>query len=165
MRNLTSDTGRNFSFITGIFFSGIIAFFFFIIGKITELVKRKKTYVHILTLALICFSCNERELGNGYYFLPKYEAIDIGYPDGEAIIYKSKQEYSFSDIIVDGDVIDVKADSKFIIAKQDPIIDWKRNEGILKYFIILKKNDSLIGSLNIDEFELNLKKLGIELGF
>lgn len=32
MRNLTSDTGRNLSFITGIIFSGIIAFFIFIIG-------------------------------------------------------------------------------------------------------------------------------------
>ena len=33
MRNLTSDTGRNLSFITGIIFSGIIAFFVYIIGK------------------------------------------------------------------------------------------------------------------------------------
>ena len=43
MRNLTNDTGRNFSFITGIVFSGIIAFFVFGIGKITELTKKKKT--------------------------------------------------------------------------------------------------------------------------
>jgi phosphoglycerol transferase MdoB-like AlkP superfamily enzyme len=43
MRNLTSDTGRNFSFITGLIFSGIIAFFVFGIGKITEQIKKKKT--------------------------------------------------------------------------------------------------------------------------
>lgn len=42
MRNMTSDTGRNFSFITGLIFSGIIALFVFGIGKITELVKKKK---------------------------------------------------------------------------------------------------------------------------
>ncbi|MBC3846419.1 hypothetical protein H8K90_08510 [Winogradskyella echinorum] len=43
MRNLTSDTGRNFSFITGLIFSGIIALFVYGIGKITELIKKKKT--------------------------------------------------------------------------------------------------------------------------
>lgn len=43
MINLTSDTGRNFSFITGLIFSGIIALFVFGIGKITELIKKKKT--------------------------------------------------------------------------------------------------------------------------
>jgi len=39
MRNLTSDTGRNFSFITGIIISGIIALFVFGIGKITKSYK------------------------------------------------------------------------------------------------------------------------------
>jgi hypothetical protein len=43
MRILISDTGRNFSFITGLIFSGIIAFFVFGIGKITELINKKKT--------------------------------------------------------------------------------------------------------------------------
>jgi len=43
MRNVISDTGRNFSFITGLIFSGIIAFFVFVTGKITELIKKKKT--------------------------------------------------------------------------------------------------------------------------
>ena len=43
MRNLTSDTGRNFSFITGLIFSGIISVFVLGIGKITELIKKKKT--------------------------------------------------------------------------------------------------------------------------
>ncbi|MDO6490191.1 MULTISPECIES: hypothetical protein [unclassified Cellulophaga] len=42
MKNMTSDTGRNFSFITGLIFSGIIALFVFGIGKITELIKKKK---------------------------------------------------------------------------------------------------------------------------
>jgi len=43
MNKVISDTGRNFSFITGLIFSGIIAFFVFIIGKITEYIKNKKT--------------------------------------------------------------------------------------------------------------------------
>lgn len=40
MRNVISDTGRNFSVITGFIFSGIIAFFVFIIGKIMEFIKK-----------------------------------------------------------------------------------------------------------------------------
>ncbi|MGG8497554.1 hypothetical protein ACQY1Q_14170 [Tenacibaculum sp. TC6] len=45
MRNVISDTGRNFSFITGLIFSGIITFFVFIGGKLIEYinVKRIKT--------------------------------------------------------------------------------------------------------------------------
>ncbi|WP_117879350.1 hypothetical protein [Aureibaculum luteum] len=42
MRNLTSDTGRNFSLITGLIFSGIIAFFVLVIGKIAKYIKREK---------------------------------------------------------------------------------------------------------------------------
>ena len=45
IRKVISDAGRNFSFITGIIFSGIIAFFVFIGGKLIEYrnVKRIKT--------------------------------------------------------------------------------------------------------------------------
>ncbi|WP_349664754.1 hypothetical protein IZU89_07515 [Cellulophaga lytica] len=43
MNKSISDTGRNFSFITGLFFSGIISFLVFIIGKTIEYIKKKKT--------------------------------------------------------------------------------------------------------------------------
>lgn len=42
MKNAISDTGRNFSFITGLIFSGIIACLVFGIGKLTGTIKRKK---------------------------------------------------------------------------------------------------------------------------
>ena len=42
IKNLTNDIGRNFSFITGLFFSAILAFVVFIIGKTTEYIKNKK---------------------------------------------------------------------------------------------------------------------------
>ena len=71
----------------------------------------KKIFLHILVLTLICYSCSDRELGDGYYFLPKYESIDIGYPEGEAIIYKSNQEYSFDEIKISGDVLEVASNS------------------------------------------------------
>lgn len=41
MRNLTSDTGRNFAFITGIIISGILALSVYIGGTITESIKNK----------------------------------------------------------------------------------------------------------------------------
>ena len=45
MTRLSSDTGRNFSFITGMIFSGIISFFVFVIGKlIRKIINRKKTH-------------------------------------------------------------------------------------------------------------------------
>ncbi len=42
MNNLTNDIGRNFSFITGLFFAGIIAIFVFISGKLFEYIKVKR---------------------------------------------------------------------------------------------------------------------------
>ena len=40
MENLISDTGRNLSFIIGLFFSGIIALFVLIAGKVIERINR-----------------------------------------------------------------------------------------------------------------------------
>ena len=108
---------------------------------------------------------SDRELGNGYYHLPKYESIDVGYPDCEAIIYKSTKEYVFSDIIINGDVIDVEFDSEHIISKRDPIINMDKNTGILEYYVIVKKSDKLIGPLTIKEFEQTINDLNIKLDF
>ncbi len=47
MNNLINDTGRNFSFITGFIFSGIIALFVFIFGNTFSYIKR--TYKMRLT--------------------------------------------------------------------------------------------------------------------
>ncbi len=43
MQKVIADTGRNFSVITGLFFSGIITFFVFIGGKILERINTKRT--------------------------------------------------------------------------------------------------------------------------
>lgn len=43
MSKVISDTGRNFLFITGLIFSGTIAIFVFLIGKIIEYLNRKKS--------------------------------------------------------------------------------------------------------------------------
>jgi len=40
LKKVSSDTARNFSFITGLFFSGIMALFVFVIGKTTVYLKK-----------------------------------------------------------------------------------------------------------------------------
>lgn len=126
---------------------------------------KNTTRLLILIFTLICFSCSEGDLGDGYYFLPKYESVDVGYPNGEAIVYKSNQEYLFSDVKIRGDVMKVKSDSEFIIAKRDPLVRRDSNTGLIEYYIIIKKNDSLIGPLNREIFEKTIGDIGINLEF
>ncbi len=126
---------------------------------------KNTTRLLILIFALICFSCSNRDLGDGYYFLPKYESVDVGYPNGEAIIYKSNQEYIFSEVKIRGDVVNVKSDTEFIIAKRDPQISRDNNTGLIEYYIIIKKNDSVIGPLNQEIFKKTIGDNGINLEF
>jgi hypothetical protein len=125
----------------------------------------KKIFLHILVIALICYSCNDRNLGDGYYFLPKYEAIDVGYANSEAIVYSSNQEYSFDDIKISGDVLEVASNSKFIIAKRDPLVSMDINSGEIEYYIIDKKIDKVFGPLTKDDFIIMIELLGIKLEF
>ncbi len=125
----------------------------------------KKASLHILILLFICFSCNDRELGNDYYFLPKYESIDVGYPNSEAIVYKSNQEYVYSDIKIQGDVLEVNFNSKYIIAKRNPLINRDENLGLIEYYIIEKKRDKIFGPLTEESFDKKTVELKINLEF
>lgn len=114
--------------------------------------------VSILILLYFIWNKSEQELGDSYYFLPKYEAIDIGYPGG-AIVYKSSHKYVFSDIKITKDVICAKSNGDYIIAIQqtkshnrdraqtDSMIDDS-----LKYYIINKKLDKVYGPYSKDEY-------------
>jgi hypothetical protein len=121
-----------------------------------------KYFLLTITLCVISSCKLSTDLGDNYYHLDKYEANDVGYPGG-AIVYKSTNENVFRNIRIRGDVLSVKTDSKFIIAKRDPIISWNTNTGILEYFIILKKNDSLIGPMKKEKFVLMVEKLEINI--
>ncbi len=111
------------------------------------------TFVLILAVVGLCILWpTDRELGDGYYYLPKYESIDVGYENCEAIVYKSASENLFSDIKIRGDVISVNSNRNFIVAAQStPIgcIDEFVLDGSsirhLSFFIIVKKTDSLYG--------------------
>lgn len=124
-----------------------------------------KSVLNILILLLICYSCSDRKLGNNYYFLPKYESIDVGYSESEAIVYKSNQEYIFSNIIIRGDVLEVSFNSNYIIAKRDPLISRDKNSGLIEYYIIDKKNDKLFGPLTKNDFDIKTVELNINLDF
>lgn len=106
---------------------------------------------------LICMlsSCkwSEANLGDNYYYLNKYEAIDIGYPNG-AIIYKSQQEDVFQNVMVPGNVVNVNFNDQYIIAKQSPL----KYPTDTVYFIILKNVDKVYGPLKADSFA-NMKKV------
>lgn len=124
----------------------------------------KRFVIILLVMSIACAACNDdRRLGNGYFLLPKYEAIDIGYPNGEAILYRSTEEYLFDDIIIAGDVTEVNHNSKFIVAKRNPHNDRGTNSGQVEYYLILKEKDSLIGPLDAIAFEHVKERFQVEL--
>lgn len=128
------------------------------------------TLVIILLLVVLYFFCrrtNEQELGDNYYYLPEYEAVDIGYADG-AIIYKSSQRNVFSDVKIHRNVISVNNNKDFIIAiQQDNIICNKRirsdvlDSNHLHYFIISKQTDMVYGPFSKTEYLKKRKDLKI----
>lgn len=110
-------------------------------------------------------SCSDRKLGSDYYFLPKYESIDVGYPESEAIIYKSNKEYVFNDIKIRGDILEVNFNSKYIIATRDPLISKDENSGVIEYYIIEKKTDKIFGPLTKENFDKKTVEFNINLEF
>lgn len=103
----------------------------------------------MVVLYLLWGRTNEQDLGDNYYYLPEYEAIDIGYPDG-AIIYKSAQRNVFSDVKIHRTVIGVNKNKDFIIAIQhDDSVNVKCMQSTvldsIHYFIIAKQTDKVYG--------------------
>lgn len=123
----------------------------------------------ILLFGILFFiwQIDEQDLGKDYYYLPKYKAIDIGYPGG-AVIYKSAQKNVFNNVKVQGDIISINKNKEFIIAIQNidsvNINKVKLNaldSNYLHYFIIVKKTDSVYGPFNYVEFLKKRKELKI----
>lgn len=87
---------------------------------------------------LLCvMSCSRDNNLENYYYLSQDEALDVGYPYG-SIIYKSSQQYSYSDILITSNIIAFKENSKFATVKQQINIDllkkWIRES--IENFII-----------------------------
>ena len=129
--------------------------------------KMKKNIILIFILSILQFlyaGCNnEQDLGNNYYYLPMYEAIDVGYPGG-AIIYKSDTKYYYDDIKIKGNVIGINHNSDFIIVVQKPINVNKINKKIIdtfNYYVISKQTDKVYGPYNKKEYMQKRIKLGV----
>ena len=99
---------------------------------------------------------SDMDLGDGYYFLPEYEALDIGFPNG-AIVYKSFDKNVFEDIIIPATVVEAKNRGDYIIAIQIP-----QNDTVKRYFVIDKKGSKIFEDLNKKEFLDICSKKGIK---
>ena len=119
----------------------------------------------LITIGIVFFITKTEKdtetLGDNYYYLSPYEAIDVGFPEG-AIIYKSSQKNLFSDIKIQGEVISINYDKDFIVAVQQK----KSSEELVKdkmlyYFIIEKKLDNVIGPLSKQEYLKKREELGV----
>ncbi len=115
-------------------------------------------------ILLLIFGRDKQDLGDDYYYLPKYEAIDVGYPEG-AIVYKSSQKYLYSDIKIQGNVISVNSNKDFVIAiqKTDSSYVEKAHSGItdLHYYIIVKRSDLVYGPYSKKEYLQKRKEIGV----
>ena len=132
------------------------------------MIKKIIAIIILITVVLFFFwGESKQDLGDSYYYLPKYEAIDVGYPGG-AIIYKSQQKYLFSDIKISGNIIDVNSNDNFVLAVQK-LDNLNIETDSLQYFIIVKKTDLMYGPFNSELYlqtRINLeipKKLNLEI--
>ena len=115
----------------------------------------KKSILTVKLMALLSISCSvigsdEQDLGDNYYYLPEYEAIDVGFTDGP-IIYKSKEKYLFSDIKLRGNINKVEHDDSFILVSKisEDSLGQRRQ---LLYYIIIKATDSLSGPFDEEQY-------------
>ncbi len=124
--------------------------------------KKRIVTIIIISVAIIIFifwGNDEQDLGDNYYFLPEYEAIDIGFPDG-SIIYKATKKNVFNDIKVHGIVVSAKSNANFIIATQK-IDSSYVGEDSLSYYIIVKKTDLTYGPYTKREYLQKREELSI----
>ncbi len=109
----------------------------------------------VCIIILLSWRRSKQNLGSNYYYLPKEEAMNIGY-SADAIIYKSPKQYFFKDIIIYG-VVSVNKNRNFVLVSQ------KTKEPIskTKYYIILKKIDLVYGPYDKEEYLQKRKELNV----
>ena len=112
--------------------------------------KKLVTLLLLVIASLIvippAFWKDQNNLGDNYYFLPTYESIDVGYPGGNAVIYRSPQKYSFKEIKVEGNIVSVSQNNDFIFAvTQSPSKNEKKSAETLEIFVIHKSLGTVSG--------------------
>ena len=108
-----------------------------------------------------CSFWSDEELGNGYYYLPDYEAVDIGYCEGSTI-YKSIKKNYYQTILIQGGILEVSKNRDFILVGQNKQqIDLKHKTDVYYYWIIIKDNSEVFGPLTFDEYMIKKKEMGV----
>jgi hypothetical protein len=131
--------------------------------------KNKIITITILLLLMILFFWgeDEKDLGDNYYYLPDYEAIDIGFPEG-AIVYKGTQMNMFDEIKIHRTVVSASSNKDFILAIRK-LEEFSIEKDSLQHYIIVKKTDSVHGPYNNSEYIKKRKEFGVskklKLGF
>jgi hypothetical protein len=103
------------------------------------------------------WGADKQELGEGYYYLPRYEAVDVGYPGGP-VVYKSAHKHLFSHIRIDGDLKGINSNRRFILAVRQPLAASAASKAIpmkqqdLQYFILVKASDAVYGPYSRKEY-------------
>ena len=119
----------------------------------------------LITIGIVFFITKTEKdtetLGDNYYYLSPYEAIDVGFPEG-AIIYKSSQKGLFSDDQIPGEVsrINYDKDCTLAVKKKKSSAELVKDK-MLYYFIIEKKLDNVIGPLSKQEYLKKREELGV----
>ena len=122
--------------------------------------------VIVLLICLIMNSClpwSEEELGNGYYYLPDYKAIDIGYSGG-SMIYQSFKKNCFKNegILIKGGVLKVNKDNVFILVGQNKEqFDLNYKTEVYFYWIINKHSSDVYGPLVFEDYLERKAELGV----
>ncbi|RYD53227.1 MAG: DUF3997 domain-containing protein [Sphingobacteriales bacterium] len=107
----------------------------------------------LLIWALPITILNNDNLGKGYYYLSKDDAIDVGYPERGGIIYKSKRKYHYDSILVHKNVLSVDNNNEFIVALQDTGSGKKYDDhNNILYYIIDKENNLMYGPLSKKDY-------------
>lgn len=115
-------------------------------------------FVGAILLCFFIYNKNTADLGQGYYYLSKQEAVDVGYPDCESIVYKSASRNVFQNVLIRGDVVAISKNDRFILAAQAPLRFCNdkalavENDTLLKYFIIDKEHNLVLGPYNKAEY-------------
>ncbi|MEQ8572605.1 hypothetical protein [Fulvivirga sp.] len=117
------------------------------------------TLLMLILLTLKLYDQDDQSLGDNYYYLPKYEAEDIGFPNG-AVIYKANEKYKFNDIKIGNEVISVTSNAYHILAIQKN--EDTHNDSTFNYYLIVKKTDSTYGPFMFKEYMRMRKELGVE---
>lgn len=121
----------------------------------------------IILMFLFATSCSffqdEDVLGDGYYYMPYYEAKDVGAPFG-SIVYTSDQKncYNEDGILIKGGIVQIINDGHFILVGQNKKQeDDKKDKSVYYLWIVDKQTSDVYGPMSFEQYLAKKKDLGV----